>query len=181
MNPFVFLIDILFQLYATALLIRLLLQWVRADFYNPVSQFIVKITNPPVLPLRKIIPGFGGIDAASLILAFLVLAIKSMLVYQLFDPLAIGIIAFGQTLTLIISIFLYSIIIQAILSWVNPDPYNPAVSLLNSLTHPVLKHFKKLIPPISGMDISPIFAIIALMFVQYSVRYIFASLFGISI
>jgi len=181
MNPFVFLIDILLQLYATALLIRVLLQWVRADFYNPVSQFIVKITNPPVIPLRKIIPGFAGIDMATLLLAFLVLAIKSMIVFQTIEPLAISIIALGETLVLIISIFLYSIIIQAILSWVNPDPYNPAVSLLNSLTYPVLKHFRRLIPPMSGIDISSFFAIIALLFVQYSVRYIFASLFGVSI
>lgn len=181
MNPFVFLIDILFQLYATALLIRLLLQWVRADFYNPVSQFIVKITNPPVLPLRKIIPSLGGIDVSTLLLAFLVLAVKVMLIYQTLDPIAVSIIALGQTLLLIISIFLYSIIIQALLSWVNPDPYNPAVSLLNSITHPVLKHFKRLIPPISGMDISPIFAIIVLMFVQYSLRYVFATVFGISL
>ncbi len=181
MNPFVFLIDILFQLYATALLIRLLLQWVRADFYNPVSVFIVKITNPPVLPLRKIIPGFGGIDISTLLLAFLVLAVKVMLVYQTLDPIAVSIIALGQTLLLIISIFLYSIIIQALLSWVNPDPYNPAVSLLNSITHPILKHFKRLIPPISGMDISPVFAIIVLMFVQYSLRYVFATVFGISL
>jgi len=181
MNPFVFLIDILFQLYATALLIRVILQWVRADFYNPVSQFIVKITNPPVIPLRKIIPGFAGIDMATLLLAFLVLAIKAMIVFQTIEPLVIGIIALGETLVLIISIFLYSIIIQAILSWVNPDPYNPAVSLLNSLTHPVLKHFRKLIPPMSGIDISSFFAIIALLFIQYSVRYIFASVFGISI
>jgi len=181
MNPFVFLIDILFQLYATVLLIRLLLQWVRADFYNPISQFIVKITNPPVIPLRKIIPGFGGIDVATLLIAFIVLAIKTMLVYQTIEPLAVAIIALGETFILIISIFLYSIIIQAIMSWVNPDPRNPAVSLLNSLTFPILKHFRNLIPPMSGMDISPIFAIIILMFVQYSIRYVFATVFGISI
>jgi len=181
MNPFVFLIDILFQLYATALLIRLLLQWVRADFYNPVSQFIIKITNPPVKPLRRLIPGYGGIDIATLLLAILVLAVKIMLVHQTVNPLLIGLLSIGQALTLILSIFLYSIIIQAVLSWVNPDPYNPAVSLLNSLTYPVLKHFRKLIPPISGMDISPIFAIIAIMFVQYSIRYIFASVFGINL
>jgi len=181
MNPFIFLIDILFQLYATALLIRVILQWVRADFYNPISQFIVKITDPLVLPLRKIIPGFGGIDAATLILAILIIAIKVILVYQTVDPLAIGALALGQTIILVISVFLYSIIIQAILSWVNPDPYNPAVSLLNSLTQPILNPFKKLMPPVSGMDISPIFAIITLMFVQYSVRYIFASVFGINI
>ncbi|MCW9047516.1 MAG: YggT family protein [Gammaproteobacteria bacterium] len=181
MNPFVFLIDILFQLYATALLIRVLLQMVGADFYNPVSQFIVKITNPPVIPLRKIIPGFAGIDVATLLLAFLVLAIKAMIIYQTIEPLSIGVIALGETLVLIISIFLYSIIIQAILSWVNPDPYNPAVSLLNTLTYPILKHFRKMIPPMSGIDISSFFAIITLLFVQYSVRYIFASVFGISI
>ncbi|VAW61441.1 Cell division integral membrane protein, YggT and half-length relatives [hydrothermal vent metagenome] len=180
MNPFVFLIDILFQLYATALLIRVLLQWVRADFYNPVSQFIVKITNPPVLPVRKIIPSLGGIDTATLLLAFLVIAIKIMLVYQIILPVPIVIMALGQTLVLIISIFMYSIIIQAVLSWVNPDPSNPAVSLLNSLTQPILKHFRNLIPPIGGMDISPMIAIIALMFVQYSVRYVFAML-GFSI
>ncbi|MCW8934845.1 MAG: YggT family protein [Gammaproteobacteria bacterium] len=181
MNPFVFLIDILFQLYATALLIRVLLQMVGADFYNPVSQFIVKITNPPVIPMRKIIPGFAGIDVATLLLAFIVLAIKAMIIYQTIEPLSIGVIALGETLVLIISIFLYSIIIQAILSWVNPDPYNPAVSLLNTLTYPILKHFRKMIPPMSGIDISSFFAIITLLFVQYSVRYIFASVFGINI
>ncbi len=181
MNPFVFLIDILFQLYAAVLLIRLLLQWVRADFYNPISQFIVKITNPLVKPLRRIVPGFGGIDLATLILAVLIIAIKVMAVYQTLNPLVIGLLATGQTLMLVISIFLYSIIIQAVLSWIHPDPHNPAVGLLNSLSWPVLKHFRKLIPPVSGMDISPILAIIVLMFVQYSLRYVFASVFGISL
>jgi len=181
MNPFVFLIDILFQLYATALLIRLLLQWVRADFYNPISQFIVKITDPVVKPLRRIIPGFGGVDIATLILVVLVMALKTIIVYQTLNPLIIALVSIESTIILSLSIFLYAIIIQAVLSWVNPDPYNPAVSLLNSLTFPVLKHFRKLIPPISGMDISPIFAIIALMFVQYSIRYIFASILGINL
>ncbi|VAW64203.1 Cell division integral membrane protein, YggT and half-length relatives [hydrothermal vent metagenome] len=176
MNPFVFLIDIIFQLYATALLIRLLLQWVRADFYNPVSQFIVKMTNPPVMPLRKIIPGYGGIDMATLLLAITVMAVKIIIIYQVPDPFFISMMTLSQTLVLIVSIFLYSIIIQAILSWVNPDPYNPIVSLLNSITHPVLKHFRALVPPISGFDISSIFAIIALMFVQYSIQYIFTGI-----
>ena len=181
MNPFIFLIDILFQLYATALLIRVLLQWAGADFYNPISQFIVKITNPPVKPMRKIIPGFFGIDMATLVLALLVLAIKIMIVYQTVNPIAISLLAAGQALMLILSIFLYSIIIQAILSWVNPDPYNPAVSLLNTLTFPVLKHFRNLIPPIGGMDISPMIAIIVLMFIQYSIRYLFVNAFGINL
>jgi len=181
MNPFVFLIDILLQLYATALLIRVLLQWVGADFYNPVSQFIVKITNPPVKPMRKLIPGVFGIDMATLVLSILVLAIKVMVVYQTFNPVAISLLAIGQLLMLTLSIFLYSIIIQAILSWVNPDPYNPAVSLLNSITSPVLKHFRNLLPPMGGMDLSPMLAIIVIMFVQYSVRYVFLNVFGIGL
>ncbi len=181
MNPLVFLIDILFQLYATALLIRLLLQWVHADFYNPVSQFIVKITNPVVMPMRKIIPGFGGIDVATLLLAIFVLVIKAILSYQILDPLPIGIIAIGNTLKLIVGIFLYAIIIQAILSWVNPDPHNPVVTLLNNLTMPILKHFRNLIPPIGGIDISSLFAIIILMTVQHSISYVFIKLFGIQI
>jgi len=181
MNPFVFLIDILLQLYATALLIRVILQWAGADFYNPVSQFIVKITNPPVKPMRKIIPGFFGIDMATLVLTILVIAVKVMVVYQTLNPVAVSLLAVGQVLILTLSIFLYSIIIQAILSWVNPDPYNPAISLLNSLTSPILKHFKNLLPPMGGMDLSPMIAIITIMFVQYSVRYLFMNLFGINL
>ena len=181
MNPFVFLIDILLQLYATALLIRVILQWAGADFYNPVSQFIVKITNPPVKPVRKIIPGFFGIDMATLVLTILVIAVKVMVVYQTLNPVAVSLLAVGQVLILTLSIFLYSIIIQAILSWVNPDPYNPAISLLNSLTSPILKHFKNLLPPMGGMDLSPMIAIITIMFVQYSVRYLFMNLFGINL
>jgi len=181
MNPLIFLIDIVFQLYAGVLLIRLLLQWVRADFYNPISQFVVKITNPVVKPLRRVIPGYGGIDLATLLLAILVIAIKVMLVYQTLNPLVIGLLAVGQTLILILSIFLYSVIIHAILSWINPDPYNPVMTLLSSLSRPVSEPFRKLIPPMGGMDISPIFAIIALMFVQYTIRYLFFSLLGISL
>lgn len=181
MNPLVFLIEILFQLYATALLIRVLLQWTRADFYNPVSQFIVKITNPPVKPLRRLIPGLWGIDMATLLLAFLVMVIKIMLVFQTLNPLFLFLIATGQMLLLVLSIFLYAIIIQAIISWVNPDPYNPVVSLLNSLTHPVLKHFQRLIQPVSGIDLSPLFAVIALAFIQISISYLFLTLFSIQL
>ncbi|HED33504.1 MAG TPA: YggT family protein [Gammaproteobacteria bacterium] len=179
MNPFVFLIDILFQLYATALVIRVLLQWVRADFYNPVSQFIVKITDPVVKPIRRIIPGYAGIDLGTLLLAVLVLTVKTILIYQTLNPLVIALVTSGHTLLLIINIFLYSIVIQAILSWVNPDPYNPVVSILNSITQPILKHFRKLIPPTGGIDLSSLFAIIALVFIQFSTSYLYFEIFGI--
>lgn len=176
MNPFVFLIDILFHLYTVILMLRLILQWARADFYNPVSQFIVKITNPLVKPLRRIIPGFFGIDFATLVLIFALTTIKILIVYSLsgyslFSGLLIITILL-DVVDLLLNIFLFAIIIQALLSWVNPDPYNPVVALLNSLTWPILKHFRKLIPPISGFDISPIFAIISIMFIQQSIHYL---------
>jgi len=178
MNPFAFLVDILMHLYTLVLMLRLLLQWVKADFYNPVSQFIVKITNPVVVPVRRIIPGYGGIDVATLLLILLVTALKLTLVALLNEVAITSISALGLTVNtlldsidLLLNVFLFAIFIQAILSWVNPDPYNPVMSLLHSLTWPVLKPFRKLVPPISGFDISPIFAIIAILFIKQSLHY----------
>ncbi len=175
MNPFAFLIDILFQMYALVLLLRVILQWSRADFYNPVSQFIVKVTNPVVKPARRIIPGFWGIDMATVVVVLAITAIKLLLVYAL-AGYSIGVLplllaALMDTVQLLLNIFLYAIIIQALLSWINPDPYNPMMILLDSITRPVLGPFQRLIPPMGGFDISPIFAIIAIMFIQQSLKY----------
>lgn len=178
MNPFVFLIDILLHLYISALMLRIILQLVRADFYNPVSQFIIKITNPPVKPMRKIIPGLWGIDMATLIIVLALGMVKTFVTYGSLPIDWLIIKSFVDTINLALSIFLYAIIIQAILSWVNPDPYNPIVGLLNSITTPVLKHFRKLMPDMSGFDLSPIFAIIAIMFVQQSILYVFGMVLG---
>jgi len=178
MNPFVFLIDILLHLYISALMLRIILQIVRADFYNPVSQFIVKITNPVVKPMRKIIPGMWGIDMATLVIVLLLGMIKTLVVHGVLPIEWLLIKSLIETIDLVLSVFLYAIIIQAILSWVNPDPYNPIVGLLHSITWPILKHFKKLIPNMGGFDISPIFAIIAIMFVQQSIHYVLGMLLG---
>lgn len=179
MNPFAFLVDILIHLYTVVLMLRLLLQWVRADFYNPVSQFVVKITNPVVIPARRLIPGYGGMDFATLVLVLLITAIKLVIVAMLNGAPIGDISALGLTLKtlldtvdLVLNVFLFAIFIQAILSWVNPDPYNPVMGLLHSLTWPVLKPFRKLLPPISGFDISPIFAIIAILFIKQTIHYI---------
>ena len=178
MNPFVFLIDILLSLYITALMLRIILQWARADFYNPVSQFIITVTNPVVKPLRKIIPGLWGIDMATLLVIVIFSTIKTIVVYGLLPVNVLIIKALIETIDLTLSVFLYAIIIQALLSWVNPDPRNPIVGLLNSITWPILKHFRKLIPSMNGFDISPIFAIIAIMFVQQSIHYIVGLILG---
>jgi YggT family protein len=169
-NPLIFLIKTLFGLYITLVVIRFLLQWARADFYNPISQFVVKLTSPVLRPLRKVIPGFRGLDIASLVLAWLLQALELMLLAMLFGlglrPLAALAWAIPALFGLVISIFLFAILIRVILSWVSPDPYNPAIDLLNRLTDPILVPAQRLLPSISGIDLSPMVAMVGLVLLQ---------------
>lgn len=165
-NPAEFLINTLFGLYILAIMLRFLLAWVRADFYNPVSQFLVKITNPVLMPLRRIIPSAGKVDTSSLVLMLVLQMISLGLILLMRGaPLDIGkllIWSVAELFGLLLNIFLFAIFVQVILSWVNPGTYNPAVSLLYSITEPVLRPCRKLIPPVSGMDLSPLVALIAI-------------------
>ncbi len=166
-NAGAFLIQTLFGLYILVVMIRFLLQWVRADFYNPLSQFLVKISNPPLLPLRRIIPGFGGLDSAAIVLMLLLKYAELLLLsllpgHSLPNLLGLGILTLVELLALLLNVFLFGIFIQAILSWIGNTGHNPVASLLYQLTAPILRPFRNLIPPISGMDLSPMAAIIAL-------------------
>jgi YggT family protein len=169
-DPLVFLVKTLFGLYITIVVIRFLLQWARADFYNPISQFVVTLTSPVLRPLRSVIPGYAGIDLASVVLAWLLKAVELTLLAWLlglgFRPLIALAWAVPALVALVISIFLFGILIRVILSWVNPDPYNPAVNLLNRLTDPILLPAQRLLPPISGIDLSPMLAMVALVLLQ---------------
>jgi YggT family protein len=169
-NPFIFLIDTLFSIYIAIMLIRFILQHVGADFYNPVSQFVVKLTQPLVAPARRIIPSYKRIDLATLVLVFLLILIKLITLFAIAGQAAdIGLLALRAVYDLIsltFDIFIVAMIIQAILSWVNPDPYHPVYRLLVTVTAPVLRPFQRLIPPISGIDLSVLVAIIALMFLK---------------
>lgn len=158
----VFLINTLFDIYTMIVMLRLLFQLVRADFYNPLSQFIVKITNPLLKPLRRVIPGYAGIDFASVFLLLLLVWIKltALLFIQIGivpDILGLLVWSLGDLLTLLLDVYFYAILIQILLSWVMPSgQYNPIISALYSLTNPVLSRARRIIPPISGFDISPI-------------------------
>lgn len=165
-----FLIETLFGLYILAIMVRFLLQLVRADFYNPFSQFLVKVTNPPLTPLRKIIPGFGGIDWASVILMCALkvaeLVLLGMMPKSAIPPMpGILVIATAGLLSLLVYVFLFSIFIQVIISWVNPGSYNPIIGLLHQLTEPLMRPARRLIPPVSGLDLSPMAVIIVLYLV----------------
>ena len=169
-NPLIFLVKTLFGLYIAIVMIRFLLQWARADFYNPISQFVVKVTSPVLRPMRKVIPGYGGLDLSALVLAWLLkaaeLALLSMLLGLGRNPLAALIWAIPALVGLMISIFLFGILIRVILSWVNPDPYNPAVALLNRITDPIMVPAQRLVPPIGGIDLSPMVAMIGLVLLE---------------
>ena len=179
-NPLIFLIETLFDLYIIILMLRFLLQLVRADFYNPISQFIVKATAPVLKPARKVIPGFGGIDVATIVVIIAFIALKLWLISLIsgFTPAVLALLLTGirDFISLVINIFIFAIIIQAILSWINPDQYNPVSGILYSITRPVLAPFRKLISPVGGLDLSPLFALIALMFLQRLIAYFFSML-----
>jgi YggT family protein len=165
-NPLVFLVQVLFGLYAVAVLLRFLFQLVRADFYNPISQFVVKITKPVLNPLRRIIPGYRGWDFASLVLAWLVITLELAAVLALnghgAQPLAALALALPHLVDLLINIFLVALLIQVILSWVSPGNYNPAVGLTYSLTQPLLAPIQRMLPNMGGLDLSPMVAMLGL-------------------
>ena len=170
MTAVVFLIQTLFGFYILAVMLRFLLQCVRADFYNPLVQFLVRITNPPLLPLRRIVPGYRGLDLAAVVLAFLLQFIEVVLLNALsIQPTGIGgllLVTVLELVKLLINIYLWGVIIQAVLSWFNPDPYHPAARVLTQLTAPLLRPAQRLLPPISGVDLSPMLVVIALIFIS---------------
>ncbi len=167
MTAIIFLVQTLFGFYILAVMLRFLLQCVRADFYNPLVQFLVRITNPPLLPLRRIVPGYRGLDLASLLLVFALQWVEVTLVTLLLGRnIGIGgllLLTIVELLKLLINIYLWGVVIQAVLSWLNPDPYHPAARLLTQLTGPLLRPARRLLPPIAGVDLSPMLVIVALI------------------
>ncbi len=169
-TPAVFLIHTLLGLFALVVMLRFLLQLVRADFYNPLSQFVVKLTSPVLRPLRRLIPGYRGLDTASLVLAWLVKSLEVFLVVWILTkaahPLGALVWSLPELIALTLNIFLFAILIRVILSWVNPDPFHPAAGVLNRLTDPLLRPAQRLIPPIGGLDLSPMVVMIGLVLLE---------------
>lgn len=169
-NAGTFLISTLFGLYILLVMLRFLLQLVRADFYNPISQFVVKATDPPLRPLRRHVPGLAGIDLSTLVLMLGLKIVELWLTFKVSGQSAqfagLLIISVAELLSLALNVFLVSILIQVVLSWVNPGAYNPATKLLYSLNEPLLTPARRLIPPISGLDLSPIVVLIAIQLIK---------------
>lgn len=169
-QPAVFLVQVIFGLYAILVMLRFLLQLVRADFYNPLSQFIVKATKPLLNPLRQVIPGVSGMDIASLVLAWIVITLEQLAILAIggagLQPLAAALLAIPEMLSLLINIFLFAILIQVIISWINPGSYNPAIGLIHSLTEPLLGPVRRRMPGMGGLDLSPMVVMIGLVVLE---------------
>ena len=168
----IFLVQFVFGLYILAVLLRFLLQLVRADFYNPISQFLVKLTNPPLRPLRRIIPGLWGIDIASVVLLLALTCLQWLLIfilgYQIY-PKAAGLIVYSlaDLLKLTIYVYLGAMFIRIIMSWINPYAYqNPAMNLVVRLTEPLMRPARRLLPAAGGIDFSPILVFLMLGLAQ---------------
>jgi YggT family protein len=169
MNAMQFLIGIVFDLFLMVVLLRFWLQLVRADFYNPLSQTVVKATSFAVNPLRKIIPGVGGLDIASLLLAFIVgfakISLLMVLFYGGWDPVSALISGAITVLKEAFSLVFWILIIRAILSWV-AQGYNPIAAVFDQLTEPMLRPIRKVIPPLGGLDLSILVLLIGMQFLQ---------------
>lgn len=166
----VFIISTLAQLYLLVLLLRFWLPWLRADFRNPAAQAILRLTSPVVNPVRRILPPIGRVDTATVLLAF-VIQYLTILVIVAIKGNAAGVVPIVLTSIadlglLSLRIFVFAIFFRILLSWFAPGNVNPATAILATLTDPILRPFRRLIPPLGGFDVSPIFALILLLAVS---------------
>jgi len=165
-NAVTFVIETVFGLYILIVMLRFLLQIVRADFYNPVCQFIVKATQPPLKALRRVVPGLGGVDLASVLLMLGLQLLELWLILLVLGRegalSGLLVLSVARLLELLIYVFMFSIIALVVLSWVQPSSYNPVFGLLNSLSAPVMRPARRILPPISGLDLSPIVVFLVL-------------------
>lgn len=166
----IFVVQTLISLYLAVVLLRFVLQMVKADFYNPLSQFIVRATQPLLRPIRRVVPSIGGLDTSSLLLAIVIQALLMVLVLALtgypFDLVHLLAWAILGITSLLLKIFWVAMIIMVIVSWIAPNSHNPAAELAWQISEPVLAPFRRLVPSIGGMDISPIFAFMAISVIQ---------------
>jgi YggT family protein len=183
-NALAYVVNTIFDVVCFLFLARLILQACRADFYNPISQGIVKATDPFLRPLRLVIPAYRNFDTSAFLAAWvfeiigfvLFLAVKSQ-----YLPGAVSLVAYGlfELLRLLLSVYFFALIIVIVLSFIAPGSYHPAAVLLHQVTEPILAPARRVIPPIGGLDLSPILVFMILTVVRdYLLPAIFTALIG---
>jgi YggT family protein len=179
MSSIQFLIDFVFNIYLMVVLLRLWLQFARADFYNPFSQFVVKATQPIVAPMRRVLPSIGRLDTATLVLALLVAGLKIVTLNMVLEGtslniLSLVVVSFVIVIKEILTLVMYVLILRAIMSWVSQGR-NPMELVLSQLTEPMLAPIRKRMPEMGGLDLSVMVVIVLLLFIQK----LLGDLFGI--
>jgi YggT family protein len=167
MSALIFIVDTLLSLALFVVLARLLLQWARADFRNPIAQAIVRLTNPLILPMRRVLPPVGKVDTASVVAVVLVAIIKVGILLALRGYGSPGLQLWAQSVAVelvatLLRTYYVAIVVYALLSLIAPGGFSPLQSVLASVCEPVLRPFRRLIPPIAGIDLSPLWAVIAI-------------------
>ena len=167
-DPLIFLIDTVFSLYILAVLLRFLLQWSGADFYNPISRLLVKVTHPPLRLMRRFVPSIGRIDTSSLILMLSLqmladLSIRLLLNGEMINIGALALTSIAQLVSMLFNVWVFAIFARAILSWFNPGSFYATTSILTTLSEPLLNVIRRMIPDLGGIELSPL---VALMFLQ---------------
>jgi len=169
-NAFGFLVETLFSLYIAALLLRVLLEAVGADYYNPVSQVLLKVTQPLVAPLARLVPRLGRFNSAAVVLLVIIQTISVVLVMAISgfaaDPLQALVIAVFRLVRMLLVMYMVLIIAEVILSWVGGGMRHPIIPLIYQLTRPVLQPIRRIMPSLAGLDLSPLVAIIAIQFLM---------------
>ncbi|HEX5208465.1 MAG TPA: YggT family protein [Steroidobacteraceae bacterium] len=165
MSALIFIVETLLSLALFVVLARLLLQLTRADFRNPICQAVVRLTNPLVLPLRRVLPPIGKVDTASVVAVIVVAIVEVAIIFAIRGITSVGPILWVQTAALEIArtllwTYFYAIILYALLSMVAPGGYSPLQSVLATVCEPVLRPFRRVIPPVAGIDLSPLWACI---------------------
>ncbi len=169
-NALTFVVQVAFGIYILILMLRVLLQVLRADFYNPLSQFVVRFTEPVLAPLRRIVPRVGRIEGGALLVMLGAQMIEYWLVYGMkgLEPSLAGlaVVSAAELLDLCTTVFFWAILIRVVLSWVNPGIRHPASDIVYSLTEPVLAPARRALPAMGGFDLSPILVLVGLQLVN---------------
>lgn len=166
-NAGIFLVQSIFDLYIFILLLRVILQWVNIDSYNPIFVLVAKLTNPPLRPICRVIPNLYGIDFAAIILLLGLEMLKgaflfSIQIHAMPHLLGLVVLAFAELLNQLINIFFYAVIALTILSWISPLVHSPLIEILVRICEPLIKPIRGLLPSISGLDFSPLILIVSL-------------------
>jgi YggT family protein len=169
-NTLTFVIEFLAGILILIVLMRFLLQYFRADFYNPLSQFIVNVTTPLLRPMRRFIPGYAGFDLSALVLMLVLQFLEILLVHLITGQptgfVGLAVMSIGKLLMLTSYVFMFAVLVLVILSWVQPQGHNPMVGFMRTLADPLMRPARRLIPPLGMMDVSALVVLLGIGIIQ---------------